>query len=84
MKSCPNTLPHSRLGIIVAKKTAKGAVGRNRIRRIVADVFAKDKTILKKPGLDRLVIINPSDKLDGAYYEDLKKEVALAAQRLNK
>ena len=82
VKNSPNNLRHSRLGVIVAKGAVKTAVHRNKIKRIVAEAFAKDVAVLKKPGSDYLVIINPSDKLDGAYDESLKREVASALDKL--
>ncbi len=39
LRYCPNGLNHARLGLIVAKKTAKFAVQRNYMRRVLRELF---------------------------------------------
>ncbi|MBQ0720596.1 MAG: ribonuclease P protein component [Gammaproteobacteria bacterium] len=58
----PNGLKEARLGLIVAKKNVRLAVGRNRIKRVVRDSFrlnqqslsSIDIIFLARRGLDRL------------------------------
>lgn len=59
----PNGLEYSRLGCVVAKKNVRGAVGRNRIKRVVRDTFRRQQQLLMPmdivfiahKGLDHLV-----------------------------
>lgn len=50
-----NSLPHARLGIIIAKHLAKRAVDRNRIRRLVRESFRCHKDNLA--GLDIVLMV---------------------------
>jgi ribonuclease P protein component len=58
----PNDLPHSRLGLSVGKSIWKGAVQRNRIRRIFRESFRLAQHDLP-PGLD-LILIPARPKLE--------------------
>jgi ribonuclease P protein component len=57
-----NKLPHSRLGLVIAKKHVKHAVERNRIKRVSREFFRTrpapeqnlDVIVLARPGLDKL------------------------------
>ena len=53
--SCPNKLNNARLGLAVARRVEKRAVGRNRIKRIAREVFRRD---LNLPPLDMVVLAN--------------------------
>jgi len=58
----PNGLPHSRLGLSVGKAIWKGAVERNRVRRIFRESFRLSQHDLP-PGLD-LILIPARPKLE--------------------
>lgn len=49
----PNGMPHSRLGLVIAKKNVRLAVQRNRIKRIVRESFRIHKGL---PGIDIVVL----------------------------
>lgn len=49
----PNNLAHSRLGLIVAGKVVRRAVGRNRVKRLLREVFRTRQQALA--GLDLVV-----------------------------
>lgn len=53
-----NQLSHSRLGIIVSKKSARKAVDRNRIKRIIRESFRLSYQFF--PALDLIVVVYPS------------------------
>ena len=48
----PNATGHARLGLAVAKKSAKRAVDRNRLKRITRETFRTNRTL---PALDFVV-----------------------------
>ena len=50
----PNQLDHPRLGLIIAKKTAKKAVQRNRVKRITREIFRLNQHEL--PNVDMVVL----------------------------
>jgi len=64
----PNRQESSRLGITVTRKTAK-AVDRNRTRRLVREVFRKNKWRVP-PGVD--IVINVKGTLTSAGFDDLE------------
>lgn len=39
LRAAPNNAPHARLGIIAGKKAAPRAVDRNRVKRLIREVF---------------------------------------------
>jgi len=51
----PNELPHARLGLSVGKSIWKGAVERNRVRRVFREAFRLSQHELP-PGLDLILI----------------------------
>lgn len=59
---CENGLPHSRLGLSVGKKVWKGAVQRNRVRRIFREAFRLSQHELPA-GLD-VVLVPGRPKLE--------------------
>jgi ribonuclease P protein component len=65
-----NQLESSRLGITVTRKTGK-SVDRNRSRRLVREVFRKNKWRVP-PGVD--IVINVKDALNRAGYEELESD----------
>jgi len=58
----PNGLPHARLGLSVGKAIWKGAVERNRVRRVFREAFRLTQHELP-PGLD-LILIPGRPKLE--------------------
>lgn len=62
-----NNLDYPRLGISIAKKKVKTAVGRNRIKRVIRESFRAQVSNL--PGIDIIVVANqgcdqvPNEKL---------------------
>ncbi len=52
-----NDLTTSRLGVTVTRRVA-GAVGRNRVKRLVREVFRQSRGLLP-PGLDLVVVAAP-------------------------
>lgn len=61
-----------RFGLVVSKKVAKQAVRRNRIRRVLSEVLAKELGSLKK-NKDAVLMVLPGFKLPPI--EDLKKKI---------
>ena len=61
-----------RLGITVTKKVAK-AVGRNRVKRVVREVFRRNRSIFPE-GYDVVVIAKSGAPALG--YQDVKAEIA--------
>lgn len=63
----PNSLGHPRLGLVIAKKHIRFAVGRNRVKRLIRETFrqqqhqlpALDIVVLAKKGMGQV----PNDKL---------------------
>lgn len=67
-----NTLGYSRAGIVVGKKNVRSAVKRNRIKRLVREVFRNNKSLfdsldvvfLAKKGSDTLNYINVKREIE--------------------
>jgi ribonuclease P protein component len=53
--AAPNGLPHARLGLSIGKVVWKGAVPRNRVRRILREAFRLEQDALPA-GVDLIVI----------------------------
>ena len=70
--------------MIVGKDAAKKAPRRNKIRRAVMGAFRDNRKILGAPGIDHLVIMSSSDKLDDGDCKDLKEELEIALAKLQK
>lgn len=64
---CPNNLPFRRLGVIVSKKIGK-ATERNRVKRMLRDLFRKNKKIFPE-SVDLIMIASPNLKFIN--YEEL-------------
>lgn len=70
-----NKYNYPRLGLIVAKKNVKLAVGRNRIKRIVRESFRNNKDLIKnvdvvfiaKSGIDKLNSKELRNQLDNQW-----------------
>lgn len=67
-----NRKKNARLGIVVRKKTLAGAAYRNRIKRIIREVFRQHR--VKLCNLDMVVMVRrPCTQESGALISDLKK-----------
>lgn len=71
---------HSRLGITVTRRTA-GAVGRNRIKRLVREVFRRNRALF--PGDCELVLVARA-AATGLDYASLRTELEQAGPRLRR
>ena len=69
---CRNSLAWPRLGLAIAKKRVRRAVGRNRIKRLVRESFRQTKKQLL--GTD--IVIMARDAADRASNPDLKRSLA--------
>ncbi|MEX2033218.1 MAG: ribonuclease P protein component [Candidatus Colwellbacteria bacterium] len=83
IKTSLNSLSYNRVGVIATKKTAAGAVERNRLRRKIFDLFRETIRPRFAKGTDLLVLIKPI-KLDRDAEENLFKELNLAKSRLHR
>ena len=67
----PNSLGFPRLGLVVGKKRISGAVKRNRTKRIVREIFRKNKSVFNS--LD--VLILPRKGSEGLGYKKAEEEI---------
>ena len=70
MRFKPNELVYPRLGLIVAKKTAKLAVNRNYMRRVLRELFRLNQHNIASLDL----VIQVQKKFDKLYFFVIKKE----------
>lgn len=79
----PNALGFARLGLAIAKKHAKRAVDRNRVKRQVRETFRRGHANL--PGVDIVVLAKPgiAQADNPCLHETLTKLWARLAQRCN-
>jgi len=70
MRFKPNALNRPRLGLIVAKKTAKLAVKRNYMRRVLRELFRLNQHDL--PAID--LVIQAQKAFDTADFNNVKQE----------
>jgi ribonuclease P protein component len=68
--ACPNDLGHARLGLSIAAKAVGNAVARNRIRRLLREVFRHRKDL---PPLDFAISARPSAR--NAASADLRADI---------
>ena len=78
--TCPNNLPHARLGVVAAKRFAPRAVTRNTIKRITRELFRTTGL----PAIDCVVRLSrPVNSKDGpATTAKLKAELRVELTRL--
>lgn len=70
----------ARLGLTVTRKVAN-AVGRNRIKRVLREVFRKNRALFP-PGCD--VVVVAKDRAPGLGYADTREEVETASAALHR
>ena len=70
----PNSLGFPRLGLVVGKKRIGGAVKRNRTKRVVREVFRKNKSVFNS--LD--VLILPKKGTEGLDCKKAEEEITKA------
>lgn len=78
--TCPNNLPHARLGVVAAKRFAPRAATRNTIKRITRELFRTTGL----PAIDCVVRLSrPVNSKDGpATTAKLKAELRVELTRL--
>lgn len=74
----PNGLAHSRLGLTVTRRVA-GAVGRNRVRRLLRETFRLSRAEIV-PGLDLVVVAKNGSP--GLTLADVQRELAQGGQAM--
>ncbi len=74
----PNTLETARLGVVVAKKLAKRATARNLVKRIVRDVFRRERAAL--PACDLIIRLHAG--IDNATRADIHRDARQLLERL--
>lgn len=78
MRYCPNGNTSARLGLIVTKKTAKGAVQRNYMRRVLRELFRLNQHQL--PALD--VVIQVQKVFKKPDFFEIKQEFDALCKKL--
>lgn len=72
LKYAANSLPHTRVGIVVANSVSKHATKRNLVKRLVREAV-RAQLIQLKPGVD--VVISANVPALSATYEEIQDEV---------
>lgn len=72
IKTLKNGLPYSRVGIIVGTKISKRAVQRNKVKRLLREVF-RLKIDSIKPGFD--IVVLPSIAVLDKNFKDIQRTV---------
>ena len=67
----PNSLGYSRVGLIAGKKKVPSAVGRNRVKRVLREVFRRNKPLFGS--LDIVFIANRGS--ESLTYSQAKREI---------
>ncbi len=75
----PNQLKHPRLGLVVGKKTAKLAVSRNYMRRVLRELFRLQQHDI--PHAD--IILRVQKKFNKADFQGIKQEFTGLMVKLN-
>ena len=74
----PNTHPYARLGVVVAKKLAKRAVERNRVKRQVREFYRLNRETI--PSVD--IILRLNARIDEVPNETLREDLQNICRRL--
>lgn len=75
-----NNLPVTRIGIVTGLKVSKRATKRNRIKRIIREVFQRHLPSLHT-GAD--IVIHAKSTAVGVSYEDFSNEIGIVLNRAN-
>ncbi|MBA3696259.1 MAG: ribonuclease P protein component [Methylotenera sp.] len=76
----PNTLSHARLGLVIGKKTAKLAVSRNYMRRVLRELFRLQLQEIAQVDL----VIRVQNKFDKVDFIRIEREFNELIIKLNK
>lgn len=76
----PNTLSHARLGLVIGKKTAKLAVSRNYMRRVLRELFRLQHQEICQVDL----VIRVQKKFGKVDFNQIKQEFNELIAKLNK
>lgn len=76
----PNTLQHARLGLVIGKKTAKLAVSRNYMRRVLREFFRLQQAEIRPADL----VIRVQKAFDKLKFYQIKQEFDELIIKLNK
>ena len=76
----PNTLSHARLGLVIGKKTAKLAVSRNYMRRVLRELFRLQQQEICQVDL----VIRVQKKFSKVDFNQIKQEFNELIAKLNK
>ena len=74
----PNQLGHARLGVVVGKKTAKRAVQRNYMKRVLRELFRQQQSVLA--GVD--ILARPQKAFTRPEYAMIRDEFLQLLERL--
>lgn len=74
----PNAHPYARLGVVVAKKLAKRAVERNRVKRQVREFYRLNRETI--PSVD--IILRLNARIDEVPNETLREDLQNICRRL--
>ena len=66
----PNDVGHCRLGITATRKVG-GAVRRNRVKRVLREVYRRNRALLNQ-SLD--LVVNPYPQLHQCSYDEIERE----------
>ena len=75
----PNQLTHPRLGLAISRKVARTAVARNRIKRVVREVFRRNRVLFPQSHDVVLIAKRNAAEID---YESLVSELRRAAKKM--
>lgn len=70
MHYMPNTLGHARIGLVVGKKTARRAVQRNYMKRVLRELFRQGQQVLG--GVD--ILVRPQKAFTPADFAHIRDE----------
>ena len=76
----PNQLGHPRMGLVVSKKIARLSVDRNYMRRVLRELFRKNKSNFKNIDF----IIRPQKNFCAKNYNEIVQEFDMLVGKLNK